>query len=269
MVETVIIFWDSEMPMTGFKAVKVARISDAIVSQIEEMILEGLLRIGERLPPERELAEQLNVSRPSLREALVILESKGLLLSRRGGGTFVSDFARPALTDPLLALLEAHPEMTEDVLELRHALEEKAASLAAERATEADVDRIARCFRALEEIYDAPHLDREKEVAADVDFHLAIADASHNLALVHVMRSLMEVLRNSITFNLDRIRENARNHREIRHQHRAMLEAIASGRGEDAGRAAHQHLAFVAKTLNENRIRQSREERARRRSELG
>lgn len=253
--------------MVGFQAVKVARISDAIVAQIEEMILEGLLKAGERLPPERELAEQLNVSRPSLREAIVILESKGLLKSRRGGGTFVCDFARPSITDPLLALLQAHPEMTGDVLELRHALEETAAYHAAERATETDLQEIEQRFRGLERIYDAADLDREKEVQADVAFHLAIAEASHNLALVHVMRSLLDVLHNSITFNLDRIRENTRNHEEIRHQHEAMFKAIAAGDAEAARQAAHEHLAFVAKTLSENRIRQAREERAMRRAD--
>jgi GntR family transcriptional repressor for pyruvate dehydrogenase complex len=254
--------------MVDFQAVKVARISDAIVTQIEDMILEGLLKAGERLPPERVLAERLNVSRPSLREAIVILESKGLLQSRRGGGTFVCDFARPSLTDPLLALLQAHPEMTGDVLELRHALEETAAFHAAQRATETDLRKIERCLRKLEEIYEAPNLDREREVQADVAFHLAIAEASHNLALVHVMRSLLDVLHNSITFNLDRIRENVRDHAEIRHQHGAMFEAIAAGEAEAAGQAAREHLAFVAKTLSENRILQAREERAKRRADL-
>ena len=77
--------------MPEFQAVKVPRVSDSIVAQIEGMILEGLLKPGEKLPPERELAERLDVSRPSLREAIVVLESRGLLQSRRGGGTFVRD----------------------------------------------------------------------------------------------------------------------------------------------------------------------------------
>lgn len=251
--------------MVEFRAVKVARVSDTIVTQIEDMILEGLLKAGEKLPPERELAERLTVSRPSLREAIVILESKGLLQSKRGGGTFVRDLAGAAITDPLVSLMKSHPETTFDILELRHALEETAAYHAASRATETDRKTIERHYRDLEAIYDAPVLDRAREVAVDMEFHLAIADASHNLALVHVMRGLMSVLLNSITFNLDRIRERSEDHAEIRRQHRALFEAVEAGDPEAARAAAHRHLAFVQETLRRNTAAEAREERAKRR----
>lgn len=251
--------------MVEFQAVKVSRVSDSIVGQIETMILEGLLKPGERLPAERELAEQLNVSRPSLREAIVILESKGLLEAKRGGGTFVRDVTGTAITDPLVSLMSAHPEVTFDVLELRHALEETAAYHAARRATEADRQLIERRYRDLEAVYEAPSLDREQEALADVEFHLSIADASHNLALVHVMRGLMSVLRNSITFNLDRIRENAENHGQVKRQHKALFDAVMTGDAEAAREAARQHLGFVQETLHQNIERREREERAQRR----
>ena len=251
--------------MVEFQAVKVSRVSDSIVAQIEGMILEGLLKPGERLPSERELADQLNVSRPSLREAIVILESKGLLESKRGGGTFIRDLAGPTITDPLVSLMQSHPETIFDVLELRHALEETGAYHAARRATESDRRLIEQRYRDLEAIYEAPTLDREREALADVEFHLSIADASHNLALVHVMRGLMTVLKSSITFNLDRIRESAVNHAEIRRQHKALYGAVIEGDADAAREAARQHLGFVKETLHKNTEIEAREERAMRR----
>ncbi|MEI2770636.1 MAG: GntR family transcriptional regulator, partial [Candidatus Competibacter sp.] len=93
-----------------FETINPPKVSDAIVSQIEQLILEGVLKPGERLPPERELAQELSVSRPSLREAITTLKSRGLLQSRRGGGNFVVDVVAPVLTDPLIELLKKHPK---------------------------------------------------------------------------------------------------------------------------------------------------------------
>ena len=90
------------------------RLSDTITDQIEDLIASGKLRPGDRLPAERELAQQLDVSRPSLREALLILESRGLLQARRGGGFNVTDVTAPTITDPLVHLLQRHPETVDD-----------------------------------------------------------------------------------------------------------------------------------------------------------
>ena len=251
--------------MAEFQEVKVARVSDSIVAQIESMILEGLLKPGERLPAERDLAEKLNVSRPSLREAIVILESRGMLEAKRGGGTFIRDIAGAAITDPLVDLLQSRPETTFDVLELRHALEEVAAYQAARRATDSDRKIIEQRYSELESVYSADSLDPSQEALADMEFHLSIADASHNLALVHVMRGLMSVLKNSISFNLNRIRESGDNHTAVQAQHRALFEAVITGDAEAARDAARQHLSFVRETLHQNTEIDNREQRAKRR----
>ena len=118
------------------------RLSDTITDQIEDLIATGKLKPGDRMPAERDLAQQLDVSRPSLREALLILESRGLLQARRGGGFSVTDVTAPTITDPLVHLLQRHPETVDDILELRHGLECVAAEFAAMRATEADDKRL-------------------------------------------------------------------------------------------------------------------------------
>src|SRR5210317_761873 len=113
-------------------------ISDQIASQLEVMIAEGTLQPGERLPAERALSERMGVSRPSLREAIKKLSSKGLLMSRQGGGTFVMKSIDQGMTDPLINLMQHHPESRFDVLEVRHALDGLAAYYAVIRATDQD-----------------------------------------------------------------------------------------------------------------------------------
>ena len=252
--------------MARFTAIKATRMSDTVIQQIEQLILEGVLRPGERLPPERELAEQLGISRPTLREAMAILESKGLLESRRRGGTFVCDISESGISDPLLTLIQSRPDTVFDVLELRDALEEAAAFHAARRATPEDREAIAAKHRELEQIYANPDSDHELEARVDAEFHMSIAEASHNAALVHVMRGLMEALKKGIAFNLDRIREQPRHYDRIQSQHSAICDAVIAGEPERARAAARDHLSFVYERLVEHTEAESRSERARRRS---
>lgn len=249
--------------MVEFTAIKPTRISDTVVEQIEEMILTGALRPGEKLPPERELAEQLGISRPTLREAIVILESKGLLESRRRGGTVVLDISEAGISDPLLELVRSRPGMVFHVLELRDALEMTAAFHAASRATPEERSAISAKHRELEAVYADPECDHETEARIDFEFHLSIAEASHNLALIHVMRGLMEVLRSDIAYNLDKLREEPRKYDQIQSQHAEICDAVVSGDPERARAAARQHLAFVYDTLTENSEAPLNAERAR------
>lgn len=247
-----------------YETINPPKVSDAIVSQIELLILEGVLKPGERLPPERELAQQLNVSRPSLREAMTTLKSRGLLQSRRGGGSYVMDVIAPALTNPLIELLRNNPKATFDVLELRHALEEVAAYFAALRATDADRE-ILRCrFAALEEIQ---HGSREPQHDALVDagFHLAIADASHNVALIHVMRGLFDLLLSNICRSLERLYTREGSYEVIHSQHGTILKAVLARDPDAARQAAHVHLSYVETTLRDIEEEASRQALSRRR----
>lgn len=247
-----------------FEAINPPKVSDAIVSQIEQLILDGVLKPGERLPSERELAQELSVSRPSLREAITTLKSRGLLQSRRGGGNYVVDVVSPALTDPLIDLLKNHPKAMFDVLELRHALEEVTAYFAAIRATEADRE-ILRCrFAALEEIQRGQH-EPQHDSVADANFHLAIADASHNVALIHVMRGLFNLLLSHICRSLERLYTRESSYLIVHSQHQAILNAILERDPDAARQAAHVHLAFVETTLRELDEETTRQERSQRR----
>jgi GntR family transcriptional repressor for pyruvate dehydrogenase complex len=246
-----------------FESIKPAKISDSIVSQIEQLILEGILKPGDKLPAERELAQQLNVSRPSLREALLKLEAKGLLQTRRGGGTYVVDAVAPTLTEPLVHLLKNHPEATFDILELRHALEEVAAYFAAIRSTAADREILQYRFGALATVHQEH--DPMRDAEADAEFHLAITDASHNVALMHVMQGLFNLLRSSIFCSLEKLHIQAGNYEIVHEHHKQIFNAVMERNPEMARQAAHLHLAFVEKTLHELDKEDTREERSQRR----
>ena len=226
------------------------KLSNSIISQIEKLIIEGALKPGNELPPERVFAELLGVSRPSLREALLKLEARGLVSTRRGGGYAVADVTAPTLTDPLVHLLQQHPPAAYDILELRHGLEEIAAYLAAKRATDADRKELTRRYDALVKA-DKGKGDALKGADADLEFHMVVADASHNVALMHVMRGLMNLIRTSSLRFRERIFSLQGGRNVLNNQHRAIYQAVMKGDAQSARAAVHLHLSFIETTLRE------------------
>jgi GntR family transcriptional repressor for pyruvate dehydrogenase complex len=225
------------------------RLSDTITDQIENLIASGKLKPGDRLPPERDLAQQLDVSRPSLREALLILESRGLLQARRGGGFSVTDVTAPTITDPLVHLLQRHPETVDDVLELRHGLECVATEFAALRATEADDKRLREIVSGMKRR--RGKVDPLEDTDHDVDFHMAVAEASHNVALVHVMRGIFNLMRINMLRSREALCHQAENVTLLDEQHAQIAKAIAARDPKAARAAANIHLSFVQASLRE------------------
>ncbi len=241
------------------------RVSDLVVEKIQRLILEGTLKPGQRLPAERKFAEQMGISRPSLREALQKLSARGMLVSKRGGGTTVTKRLNPTLEDPLLELISSSPDSHVDVLELRHAIESLAAYYAAERRTDADIGNLRETYKRL--IVSHQSKDALLEAKADADFHLAIAEASHNVVLVHVMRSLFSLLRKSIRYNLESLYTQPGRFELVRDHHYQLMSAIIHGDQEAAPSASDKHIDFVETTLLKMDTQRQREARASRRAE--
>lgn len=239
------------------------RLSDVVATELETRILEGSLKPGDRLPSERELAVELGVSRPSLRGALQSLVAKGLLITRHGGGTFVTDSMQAAFTDPWQQMLKDHPDIHGDMLEFRHMLEGQAAQLAAERGTEEDFERIRTCHEALERALAAR--DLEQCIKTDVEFHQAIADASHNVMIGHLSSSLHKIMEGHVQSNLEYLTARPELWAQLQVQHRAIWEAVSERRMEQAGRAARLHLDFVQQTMRETMKDEERRSAATRR----
>jgi GntR family transcriptional repressor for pyruvate dehydrogenase complex len=239
------------------------RIADVVANDLELRILEGSLKPGDRLPAERNLALELNVSRPTLREAIQKLVSKGLLSTKHGGGTVVTDRLRASFADPWQEMLEGHPLLQSDMLEFRHMLEGEAALLAAQRATEADIERIDAAFAALETAYDND--DMQACIDTDVAFHQAIAEASHNTLIGHLSASLMRVVHDHVADNLVYLHASPKQWNEIRAQHRAIWEAVRAHDSQMSKRVAHEHLGFVRESMAEAAMLESRRNTALRR----
>lgn len=247
----------------AYSKIRQPKLSDVIEQQLEFLILEGTLRPGEKLPPERELAKQFDVSRPSLREAIQRLEAKGLLLRRQGGGTFVQNNLWQSLSDPLIELLSTHPESQFDLLETRHALEGVAAYYAALRGTDEDLVRIRDCHKAIELAQQSGDLDAESD--AVLQYQLAVTEAAHNVVLLHLLRCMNPILAQNVRQNFESLYAR-REALPMVSGHRARIfEAIMARQPEKAREASHRHLAFIEEVLLERSREQSRRERSLRR----
>ncbi len=252
------------MPIPSIKKpVKQAKLSDIILQQLETMILEGSLKPGQKLPAERELAKQFDVSRPSLREAIQKLEAKNLVTRRQGGGTYVSDKILAGLSDPLFALMANNKESQFDLLEFRHGIEGMSAYYAAMRGTQADFDEIQRKHdnignAQLEENY---HI----EAKAVFEFYIAICAASHNAVILHLAHSMAPLLIDNIEKNLTILAKRPDVFSQISDYRTRLMSAIISGKPQIAWGASHRNLAFIEEVLLKMSQENSRMERSMRR----
>ena len=212
------------------------QVSDGLSAALEDMIREGAIGHEERLPPERLLAQQLRVSRTSLREALHELELKGLIDRRPGRGTVVLDPELSGAASSLLGRMTADERNLRHVMDLRAAIEPPIAARAAERAT-------ARDLRRLREILDAMAADSSPAAMAELDvaFHGAIADAAHNPHLSRVVEFAAEWIDQS---RRARAFDRRRREQSIR-AHAAILERIEARDATGAAAAMHDHIVAV------------------------
>lgn len=222
---------------------------------------------GQQLPPERELAKQFDVSRPSVREAIQRLEAKRLLTRRQGGGTFVSENIWKSFSDPLLNLLSSHSETQLDLLESRHAMEGISAYFAALRGTEEDFARIQGCLERISK--EQANNDIEAESAEVMQFLIAITEAAHNVVLLHIVRSLAPLLEQNILQNFKLLRRRPEAVEKVSKHRANIVDAIVSGQPEKAREMSHSHLAYIEETLLDLTREESRRERSLRRIQQG
>jgi GntR family transcriptional repressor for pyruvate dehydrogenase complex len=229
------------MAWPSVEPVKSIRIYAEIVRQIRGLIADGQLKSGDRLPPERDLAERFRVSRTSVREALRALESTGLVEIRAGEGAFVRPASVEALVEPLALVILTHREATADLYEARRLLEPPIAALAARRA---GPEEVAELIRILDE--------QAKEVAGgrtglaqDAAFHTAIAHSAHNRAITRIVTTLMDLLAQTREESLHTPGRPERSHQD----HRRILAAIQARDGEAARQAMLDHLVAVERLV--------------------
>ncbi|MCC5970358.1 MAG: FCD domain-containing protein [Pararhodobacter sp.] len=244
-----------------FQPVQMEKLSQGVVRQIELLILRGLLRPGERLPAERELAERFGVSRPSLREAIAELQGRELLVTKAGAGIFVADMLGSAFSDALIQLFASHEEAVFDYVSFRRDLEGMAAERAARFGSDTDLMVIDTVFRKME----AAHSKRNPsdEAALDAEFHLAIIEASHNIVMLHMMRAMFDLLRAGVFYNRQQMFKQRTTRDQLLQQHRAINDAIQARDPLEARHAAEAHMNYVESSLSDLRKAQRNEEIAR------
>lgn len=223
-----------------------ARLADAAMEAILDKIVDGTWAPGDALPPEIELAAMLEVSRPTMREAVRALGERGVLRVVHGRGTYVAEMALwtdlPTMID-VLARTTPPRELGEHLTQLRRMIEVGAAGLAAAHRTQEDLARLEQCLDDYDKAADTGDID--VIVQRDLDFHRQILVASTNPLLAPVMAALEHAARRSrrITSEQPEVRRRARKH------HRAILAAISDGDPARAKDAMRAHMTQTAKDL--------------------
>ena len=190
-----------------FKEIKPKRLSDEIFEQIKQLIFQGKLKPGDKLPPERELAEHFNVGRPCLREALNRLRAIGFLDVKKQNGYYVRS-ASDEMVGPLKGIIESEMSNLIDFLEFRKLLDIYCAKQAIRKASDADIAQIEKAF----------------EEDSSFRFHITIAEAMKNTIFIHLMTDMHNLL-SGISF----IKTHTNNsHRIVREQHKRILNAIVN-----------------------------------------
>ncbi len=248
-----------------FTPVEPEKIATSIVRQIELLVLRGILRPGERLPSERDLADRLGVSRPSLREAIAELEASGLLIRRAGAGIYVADVLGSAFSPALTRLFATHDEALFDYIAFRRDMEGLAAERAARFGSDTDLTVVATIFTKME----AAHAKRnsDDEAALDAQFHLAIVEASHNVVMLHMLRSMYDLLRQGVFYNRQMMFRQQTTRAALLEQHRAILTALMDRDPAKARAAVEAHLDYVEQCQRDERTRAANEAVAQQRLE--
>lgn len=240
-----------------FRKIEPEKLSDTVARQIESLILHGILRPGERLPSERELSERLGISRPSLRDAVSALQEAGLLTTRAGSGIFVAEVLGSAFSPALTDLFARHEDAVFDYLDFRRDLEGLAAERAARLGSDTDLSVIGTIFSKME----AAHLKRDPsdEARLDAEFHMAIIEASHNVVMLHMMRSMFDLLKQGVFYNRQVMFKQRMTRSSLLDQHRAINDALQARDPEAAKQAVETHLNFVRQALDDD-LKASRNE---------
>ncbi len=238
-----------------FRPVRVARASDEVVQQIKARIFAGGLATGDQLPSEKDLAEQFGLSRITIRDALRVLESEGLIEIKVGarGGAFVARPTTQRVSESLTTLLRLQQITIQELIEARLAVEPHVAALASQRATG---DDIAVMERAVESARAGRAAGDPRFMPHSVAFHIGLAEAAKNQVLLFTVNSFRTPFHEALaTLPADDMAERAIA------DHQQILDAIKARDGERARLVMHEHIAYFAKRVLNTHARQGKNAR--------
>ena len=232
-----------------YQKIELDRVAESVITQIEQLILRGIIRPGERLPSERDLADRLGVSRPSLREAISTLQDRGLLTTKANAGVFVAELLGTPFSPSLTELFSTHNEAVFDYISFRSDLEGMAAERVANLGSETDLKVIQAVFDKMKIAHD--NKNSLEEASLDAQFHMAIIESSHNVFLLHMVRSMFEVLKKGIFYNRQVMFSRHTTRATLLEQHRSICNAIQNRDARGARKAVEDHMDFIKTCLQE------------------
>ncbi len=231
-----------------FTAIKTTKVYEQVIEQIKEMVSNGTLKRGDKLPSERELSVQLGVSRASIREALRALEVIGLLDCRQGEGNFIKENFGDSLFEPLSIMFMLNKSEPQEVFELRTIIEVETAALAAKLITEEELKELKQLIDMMKNCE-----DEDQQSKLDKDFHYNIAKASKNFLILTILNTVSTLIDSLIKDARLQILKNESNKNVIDYHHERIYNALTKRDSQEASTIMRMHMELV----NENFIKLS------------
>ncbi len=237
-----------------FSEIKNTKVFEQVIEQIKDIIKKGELRCGDKLPSERDLCEQLNVSRNSIREALRSLEMLGIVECRQGEGNYIKENFEDSLLEPLSITFMLHGSKTNEILELRKIIEPETAALAAKNISDVKLQEIKDLINLLNH-------EENYEKIADIDkkIHYQIVQASENYLVGNVMYAVSYLVDRYIEDVVANMFKTSENRNIVKEQHEAIVKAIEAHDASKASAAMRKHLEYTNDFISKS-IKNIREE---------
>ncbi len=223
-----------------FREIKNTKVFEQVIEQIKEIIQNGELKCGDQLPSERDLCEQLHVSRTSVREALRSLEMLGIIECRQGEGNFIRESFEDSLLEPISITFMLHGSKTNEILELRKIIEPETAALAAKNISAAELQEIKELILLLNR-----EDDSEKSAEIDKKIHYKIVRASGNGLVINVMYAVSNLVDRYIEAVVANLFQTPKNKSIVKEQHEAVVRAIEAHDAAKAAAAMRKHLEYT------------------------
>ncbi|MBI5252748.1 MAG: FadR family transcriptional regulator [Desulfomonile tiedjei] len=238
---------NNDLPEPLFTPIRLERISQKVANQLKKAISNGVLRVGERLPSERELAEQMGVSRPSIREAIQQLELQGIVEIVHGGGTIVKNITEQEILKPIEMFLGADRLRVLELTEIRALLETWAARQAALHRTEEELARMRGYLDEMEDDFEKGRIRYE----IDFKFHTEIVAAAHNTIFLHLMSSIYQWVNYSIRIHREQVFVTKDHQQRIFDHHLKVFQAIHDQDPDAAEACMREHLVYVVEEFKQ------------------
>ena len=229
-----------------FQPIKPKKVSSQIADQIRNSIMAGEFAPGDRLPPERELAEMFGVSRPSVREALNILGASGLVETLQGGGTTVKSLMEQGSGNTLTDMIRIEQERALDVIEVRKCMESWTAYFAAKRALPEDLRRMAEIIDGMRQNLET--LQPSEDL--DANFHIVVARATHNVVWLHLMQNIFDAMKEFQRGVWRAVYLTEEDQKQLFLHHQGVYQAINNRDAERARILMLEHLGFAEERSN-------------------